>query len=182
MRIHAMKRLVILDEKGSLLLSDALNQRIVRELALSSYSTTELSRKLGIPPVKMWRRMSKLLEARVIEQCKLDHVGNLEKKIYRATALRYVPLQFLNFVPKSKSLKEAYKSYQEIQAEFMKAIALSNEIPESAATDQIDCGVYADLKDYCRILLSPLTQARLRRLDKLLADCKEFEILIQTVS
>ncbi|MHB8566961.1 MAG: hypothetical protein ACYC7D_12260 [Nitrososphaerales archaeon] len=177
-----MKRLVILDERGSLLLSDALNQRIIRQLVLSPFSTTELSRKLGISPVKTWRRVSKLLEARLIELCKVDHVGNLEKKLYRASAIRYVPLEFLHFEPKSKPLKEAYKSYLEIQQEGMKNILGSNEIPQSAVVDPIDYGVYADLKDYCRVLRNPRTQAILRHLDRQLSECKEFETLVQTAS
>ncbi len=177
-----MKRLMILDEKGALLLSDVLNQRIIRELVLSPYSTTELSRKLGMPPVKVWRRISKLLGARIIEQGKLEHVGNLEKKIYRAAALRYVPREFLHFEPKSKSLKVAYNSYIEIQQESLKEIAVTNEIPQSASTDPIDYGVYADLKGFCRIMLSSRTQAKIQRLDKQLAECKEFETLPQTVS
>lgn len=177
-----MNRLMILDENGLSLLSDFLNQRIVRELVLSPYSTTELSRKLRMPPVKVWRRVSKLLEARIIEQEKLEHIGNLEKKVYRATALKYVPHEFLHFEPKSKSLKEAYKSYVEIQQEIMKDIAVSNEIPLSASMDPIDYGVYADLKGFCRIMLSSLTQAKIQRLDKQLTDCKDFEIISETVS
>jgi DNA-binding Lrp family transcriptional regulator len=177
-----MKRLMILDQRGSLLLSDLLNQRIVRELALSPYSTTELSRKLGMPPVKVWRRVSQLLEARVIEQCKLEHVGNLEKKVYRAAALKYVPHEFLNFEPRSKSLREAYKSYLEIQREIMKDIEVSNEIPQSASMNPIDYGVYADLKGFCRIMQSPRTQAKIQRLDKQLAECNEFETIPQVVS
>ncbi|MGI0091911.1 MAG: hypothetical protein ACREBS_09395 [Nitrososphaerales archaeon] len=177
-----MKRLMMLDQKGSLLLSDALNQRILRELVLSPYSTTELSRKLGMPQVKIWRRVSKLLEAQVIKQCKLDHIGNLEKKVYRATAMKYLPVQFLDFEPKSKSLKEAYKTYVEIQQEIMKDIAVSNDIPESEKMDPIDYGVYADLKSFCRILLSPRTRTKIQRLQKQLADCEELEILPQTVS
>jgi len=173
---------MILDENGTLLLSDVLNQRIVRELALSPYSTTELSRKLAIPPVKAWRRVSKLLAARIIEQDKLEHVGNLEKRVYRATALKYLPQEFLHFEPKSKSLKEAHNSYVEIQQEIMKDIAVSNEIPRSSSMDPIDYSVYADLKGFCRTMLSSRTQAKIQRLEKQLADCKEFEVLPQIVS
>lgn len=177
-----MKRVMILDQKGSLLLSDHLNQRIVRELVLFPCSTSELSRKLGMPPVKMWRRVSKLLEAGILEHSKVDHIGNLEKKTYRATALKYVPVSYLDFEPKNKGLKEAFKSYQEIQRENMRDLSTSNEIPESASIDPVDYGVYADLKSFCRIMLNPKIQSIIKRLDKQLADCKELEIPLQTAT
>jgi len=174
-----MKRLMILDEPGTTLLSDTLNQRIVRELVLSPYSSTELSRKLRVPPVKMWRRMSKLLQAKVIEQTSTDYVGNLEKKIYRAAALRYLPQYFLQFEPKHKSLREAYKSYAEIQQEIMRDIATSNELPDTGLISPVDYGVYADLRGYCRTMLNPRIQAKIQRLEKLLSNCKEFEDVVQ---
>src|SRR5271166_1932299 len=169
-----------MDEKGSILLSDVLNQRIIRELVLSPYSTTELSRKLGVPPVKMWRRVSKLLEARLIEQTELEYIGNLEKKVYRATAMKFLPREFLHFEPKSKSLKEAFKLYAEIQQEFMRDISVSNEIPKSM--EPIEYGVYADLKGFCQSVLNPRIQAKIQRLEKQLSECREFEPLPQTVS
>jgi len=177
-----MKRLMILNEEGTLLLSDVLNQRILRELVLAPHSTTELSRRLGIPPVKVWRRVSKLLDARVVEQSKVDHVGNLEKKVYRATALKYLPNEFLQFEPRNRSLKEAFRLYAEIQQEIMKDIGVSNELPESASMDPIDYGVYADLKGFCRTMLSPRMQAKILRLDKQLAECREFEDIPLTIS
>jgi DNA-binding Lrp family transcriptional regulator len=176
-----MKRLMSLDQNGTMLLSDILNQRIVRELVLSSYSTSELSRTLGLPQVKVWRRVSKLLEAKLIQPAKIDHVGNLEKKLYRASALKYVPQDFIQFEPKSKSLKEAFKTYMEIQKEFMGDNALPNEIPELVGVNPVDYGVYADLKGYCRILLNPRIRGKMDRLEKQLADCKEFEILPQLI-
>lgn len=171
----------MLDQKGSFLLSDLLNQRIVRELVISQYSTSELSRKLGMSPVKIWRRVSKLLDAGILEQSKVDHVGNLEKKVYRATALKYVPISFLDFEPKNKNLKQAYKSYLEVQRESMKDLSTNNEIPSSLDVDLIDYGVYVDLKNFCRIMLNPKIQSILKRVDKELSDCKEFEISFQTV-
>lgn len=165
----------MLDQRGSFLLSDTLNQRIVRELVVCPYSTTELSRKVGISPVKVWRRVSKLLDVGILEQSKVDHVGNLEKKVYRATALKYIPTSFLDFEPKDRKLKEAYRSYLEIQRENMKDLSTSNEIPSLSPIDPIDYGVYADLKTFCRTMLNPRIQSILKRLEKQLADCKEFE-------
>jgi DNA-binding Lrp family transcriptional regulator len=177
-----MKRVMVLDQKGSFLISDILNQRIVRELVVSPLSTTELSRKLRMSPVKVWRRVSKLVDAGILEQFKVEYVGNLEKKVYRATALKFVPIGFLEFEPKNKNLKEAFKTYGELQRENMKDLADSNEIPQSAAMDPIDYGVYADLRTFCRIMLSERTHAILKRLEKQLTECKEFDSLDQTVS
>jgi hypothetical protein len=177
-----MKRVMILDQNGSILLSDVLNQRIVRHFVLSPYSATELSRKMAVPAVKMWRRITKLLEAKIVEPFEVKHVGNLEKKIYRAAALRYIPVEYLNFEPKSKELKDAYKLYLEITNESLKRTMRSNEIPKSMAFDVVDYGVCSDLKDFCRVMLDPKTQSTLRRLDKQLAECKQFEIPPSPVS
>lgn len=177
-----MKRIMILDQNGSLLLSDVLNQRIVRHLVLSPYSATDLSRKIGVPAVKMWRRITKLLEAKIVEPYDVEHVGNLEKKIYRAAALRYIPVEYLNFEPKSKELKDAYKLYLEITNESLRRAMGSNEIPKSMAFDVVDYGVCSDLKDFCRIMLDPKTQSILRQLDKQLAECKQFGISSSVLS
>lgn len=127
---------------------------------------TELSKKLGMQPVEVWRRISKLLDAGILEQCKVDHVGNLEKKAYRATALKYVPMSSIDFEPKNKDLKEAFKSYLEIQREGMKDLASSNEIPDSESIDTIECGVHSDLKSFCHVMLSEKTHAVIGRLEK----------------
>lgn len=172
-----MKRVMILDQAGSLLLSDVLNQRIVRHLVISPYSSSELSRKIGVSAVKTWRRISKLLGAKIVEQCEVERIGNLEKKIYRATALRFIPAEFLNFEPKNKELRDAYKIYSEITNESLKRTLSSNEIPESMAFDAVDYGVYTDLKNFCRNLLDPKTQSILKRLENKLSECKQFEVL-----
>lgn len=173
---------MILDQKGSLLLSDVLNQRIVRQLVVSPYSSSELSRKMGVSAVKTWRRITKLLEAKIVEQYKVEYVGNMEKKLYRATALRYIPVEFLNFEPKSKELKEAYKLYSEITNESLKRTLSSNEIPKSMSFDAVDYSVYTDLKNFCHDMLDPKTQLTLKRLESKLSECKQFEILPTIIS
>ena len=118
-----------------------------------------------------------------MEQCEIERMGNLEKKVYRATALKYLPQQLLDFEPKSKPLREACKTYAEIQKQSMKDTAVSNEIPlQLAEIDPVDYGVYLDLKGFYRIMLDPRTIARMQRLEKQLAECKEFENLSQTVT
>ena len=93
-------------------------------------------------------------------------VGNLEKKAYRATALKYVPMSFLDFEPKNKNLKQAFKSYLVIQREGMKNLASSNEIPDSEPIDTIGYGAYSDLKCFRHAMLSEKTHAVIGRLEK----------------
>jgi len=50
-----MKIIIILGETGSELLTDGLNQRIVKELVLNEYSVSDLARKLNSPLLKIWR-------------------------------------------------------------------------------------------------------------------------------
>lgn len=90
---------MIMGDKASELLLDSLNQRMVKELVFSEYAIAELSRKLNIPPLKTWRRIQKLVEAKVVEVARVDVIQNLEKKIYRATATRFVPRQLLDLKP-----------------------------------------------------------------------------------
>ena len=132
--------------------------------------------------MKTWRRITKLLEAKIVEQCEVKLVGNMEKKIYRATALRYFPAEYLNFEPKNKELKDAYKLYSEITNESLKRTLSANEIPGSMAFDVVDYGVYTDLRNFCRAMLDPKIQSVLKRLENKLSECKQFEILPQVVS
>ena len=76
-----MKTVMILGDKASELLVDGLNQRMVRELVFSEYAISELSRKIGIPPLKTWRRIQKLVEAKLVEVARVDLIKNLEKKV-----------------------------------------------------------------------------------------------------
>ena len=105
----------------------------------------------------------------------MEHIGNLEKKIYQATALRYIPAEYLNFEPKNKELRDAYKLYSELTNESLKRTLSSNEIPKSMASDAVDYGVYTDLKDFCHAMLDPKTQSALKRLENKLSECSRFE-------
>jgi DNA-binding Lrp family transcriptional regulator len=173
-----MKRLMMLDQRGTILLSDILNQRIIKELVLYPLSSTDLSRRLGMPQVKVWRRITKLVEAGIVEQRRLEHTRNFEKKFFRASALRYVPFQQLDFEPKGRLLKDAYKTYLELQQESIRNTMASNEIPKDAENNPVEYGVYADLSEFCRIMLDPKTQPRLERLQQQLVECKkDFEFL-----
>jgi len=59
--------------------------------------------------------MQRLLAANLVELSRTEKVGNIEKKLYRATATSYVPQKFLEFKPKDANLQEAFEIYSEIQ-------------------------------------------------------------------
>jgi DNA-binding Lrp family transcriptional regulator len=165
-----MKTLMILGDKASELLVDGLNQRMVRELVFSEYAIAELSRKLSIPPLKTWRRIRKLVEAKLVEVARVDVIKNLEKKVYRATATNFVSRQFFDLKPRDERLGRAFKTYLEIQAQLMSKMSAFSDIPKGA--DPIDFSVYAYVKSSCQLFLDPSLREKLSRLER---EISEFE-------
>jgi hypothetical protein len=86
-----MKTFLVIDDHASRQLYDPLNQRILRELLDRERSIGELSNLLHITPIGVWRRVRRLVSVKVLEQSRSVMVGNLEKGLYRASALRYIP-------------------------------------------------------------------------------------------
>ena len=162
--------LKILDAKGTILVSDALNQIILQKLVMSPNSITELSRELNIPTLKVWRRMQKLMKAKLVEVSGVEKVGNLEKKLYRATALKYdVPQQF--FEPKldDPNLKAAFGIYAKIQNEMATILSsFDSKIPKEG--DPTDFAIYAHLQAFVQALEETTTQANMREMKQLLAN------------
>ncbi len=165
-----MKTVIIMDDRASELLLDGLNQRVVRELVFSEYGIAELSRKLNVPPLKIWRRIQKLVDAKVVEVARVDTIRNLEKKIYRATATNFVARQFLDLKPKDRALGNAFRTYLEIQGQLMRRVSSLADIPKGV--DPIDFTIYAAVKSYCQVFLDPKLEEKLRRLER---DIAEFE-------
>jgi len=165
-----MKTIMVLGDRASELLLDSLNQKIVRELVFSEYAIAELSRKLNIPPLKTWRRIQKLVEANVVEVARVDVIQNLEKKIYRATATRFVPTQVLDLKPNDERLGKAFKTYLEIQGQLVNRMSAFSDIPNGA--DPIDFSIYASVKSFCQLFLDPNLKEKLRRLE---GEISEFE-------
>ena len=97
-----MKLAKFLNHESTALLSDPINQAMITQLVNSEYSISELSSKLNVPNLKLWRRMQKLAKANLVEVSRTEKVGNIEKKLYRATATWFGPQQFINFIQKSK--------------------------------------------------------------------------------
>ncbi|NLE04037.1 MAG: hypothetical protein GX638_04435 [Crenarchaeota archaeon] len=144
-----MKLIKLLDQEGTTLVSDAINQNILRILVSSESSVSELSRTLNIPTLKLWRRIQKLLQENLIELTSTQKVGNLEKKLYRATATQYIPYQYFNYQPKDANLKKAYKIYFEIQKQMMSATAAYGDVPKGA--DPIDYTLFVQMQTFTQL-------------------------------
>jgi hypothetical protein len=174
-----MKLIKMLDEKGSNLISDPLNQTLLKNLVLSDYSVSELAEKLNMPTLKLWRRMQKLLKANLIELIRTEKVGNLEKKIYRASATGYIPQQqFLEFKPKDNSLKEAFEIYTNIQMEITKQISVLGEIPKDV--DPVDFALFASMHAFSQVFTKTTTQHKLVTLQAKIDNYKNFILTQQT--
>jgi hypothetical protein len=163
-----MKLIKFLDSKTTTLLSDSLNQTVLENLVISEHSISELSSKLNIPTLKLWRRMQKLLKANLVELSKTEKVGNIEKKLYRATATRFIPQQYFEFKPKDTNLQGAFKIYSEIQKEMLAKILAIHEVPKNA--DPVDFALFATMQAFAQVCGEPTAQARLMNLEQKLAE------------
>ena len=165
-----MKLSKVLSPSATALLSDLRTQRILRELVTSEYSVTELSGRLNIPPVTLWKKVQRLLAADLIELSSVKKAGNLERKMYRATAVNYYPAQFLPAAPKDPRLMRLFGIYSEIQKMTMALQAKDHEIP--AGVDPIDFALYRGLRAFVDIHSSPEFQKRIVELDD---ELREYE-------
>jgi DNA-binding Lrp family transcriptional regulator len=157
-----MKTVVVLGDRASELLLDALNQRIVRELVFSEHSVTELSRRLNTSHLKVWRRVQKLVDVKVLEVVRIEVVRNLEKKVYRAAATNFVSKQLLDLKPSDANLGNAFEVYLEIQRRILGRVSSFSDIPVGA--NPIDFSIYVTVKSFCEVLLDPGTGSKLRRI------------------
>jgi hypothetical protein len=166
-----MKLLKVLNQETTTLVSDPINQVILKELVTQQQSVSDLAAKLDIPTLKLWRRMQKLLKANLTEQTGTEKKGNLEKKLYRATAAWYTPQQIFNFKPKDPNLKSAFEIYGDIQGSMMTRMAAYIEIPKDA--DPIDYSIYVNMQVFADICGKPAVQAKIVALEGKLAKFKE---------
>lgn len=167
-----MKLVKFLDQKGTLLVSDPLNQAILKNLVLSEYSISELAAKLNLPTLKLWRRMQKLLKANLVELARRKNVGNIEKKMYRATATGYIPQQqYFEFKPKDANLQEAFEIYSDIQKKIATRISALGDVPEEA--DPVDFAIFASMQAFAQICIEPATHAKLKTIEDKLAKFQE---------
>lgn len=165
-----MKMLKILDAKGIILISDALNQLIIQKLVTSQYSITELARELNISPLKLWRRMQRLTAAKLVEVSGVVKVGNLEKKLYRATSLKYdVPQAFVMPKLTDSNLKAALGLYSEIQSEMTIILSkFDDKIPKKG--DPTDFTIYAFMQAFVQVFDKSTTQGSIQEMKKMLSN------------
>jgi len=144
-----MKLIKFLNQEGTNLLSDSTNQTILTLLVSSEYSVSELSAKLKLPTLKTWRRMQKLANANLVELSRVEKVGNIEKKFYRATSTWFSPQQFFNFKPKDANLIAAFEIYSNFQKNLIAKILELDEVPKGA--DPIDFSLFANMQAFAQV-------------------------------
>jgi hypothetical protein len=159
-----MKVIKVLDAKSTSLVSDPLNQLILKNLVMTEYSVSELAKEVNVPTLKLWRRMQKLLKAEMVELTRTIKTGNLEKKMYRATATWFAPHQYFNFNPKDQALKAAFEIYSDIQKDLLTAIAPFTEIPKNV--DPVDFSLFANMQAFVKVCEKSSTQTKITKLRK----------------
>ena len=162
-----MKLIKVLDQEGSNIVSNPINQTILRELILAENSVSELAEKLQMPTLNVWRRMQKLQKAKMIELTGTQKIGNLEKKLYRSTATYFAPQQYFNFTPKDPNLTEAFEIYNEIQKKMMTKSVTFGDIPKDA--DPVDYSFFVNMMVFADVCGTPDVQAKILALKEKLA-------------
>ena len=153
-----MKRLHALEEGNGGLLDDPLNTRIIGELVSAGRSVAELSRKFDVPMVKTWRRVAKLTKAGIVEQTGSKRIRNLESKVYRARAARYVTKKPRS-LSKGRAVREAYELDSNIQKDIASALSRFEQVPQGV--DTVDFATFTDMHAFCHVLLRPDTTKKL---------------------
>jgi len=165
-----MKMIKFLDAKGTVLISDALNQIILQKLVTSQNSISSLSRELNIPALKIWRRMQQFMKAKLVEVSGVEKVGNLEKKLYRATALRFdLPRQVFEPKLNNHSIQAAFGTYVKIQNEIMRVWStFDGKIPKEG--DPTDFAINAFLQAFVQVFEKSTIKADMKKMKQTLAD------------
>jgi DNA-binding Lrp family transcriptional regulator len=161
-----MKLQKMLDQNSANLVTDLVNQVILRELVNQQQSISQLSEKLDIPTLKLWRRIQKLQKADLVEQTGSEKKNNLEIKLYRSTATYFAPQQFFNFKPKDTDLKAAFEIYSQIQGTMVSKTAAYNDIPKGA--DPTDYSLYVNMQVFADICGKPEVQSKIAELKEIL--------------
>jgi DNA-binding transcriptional regulator GbsR (MarR family) len=157
-----MKTVKLLDQEGTALINDPANVVILQKLVVAEHSISELATELNQPTLKMWRRMQKLIKTNLVELVQTKKVGNLEKKMYRATATYYTPHQYFNPKPKDPNLQEALNIYSDIQKEMMTALLTLGDVPKEA--DPTDFSLFANMQVFVQTCSKSTTQAKIAEL------------------
>ncbi len=163
-----MKMLKILDAKETLIVSDALNQLILHKLVMSPHSITRLSKEMNVPALKLWRRIQRLMKAKLVEVTGVEKTGNLEIKLYRATALRYdVSQKFFGPEINNADIKAAFEIYATIQNDMNEVLkTFDADIPTES--DPTDFAIYALMQAFVQTFDKATTKQSIHEMkDKL---------------
>jgi len=108
------------------------------------------------------------MKAKLVEVSGVEKVGNLEKKFYRATALKYdVPQQFFEPKPNNPSIKAAFGIYAEIQSEMNAVLSTFDDyIPKEG--DPTDFAIYAHMQAFVQVFEKSTTQASIQEMKQML--------------
>lgn len=144
-----MKIVRLLDQEETRAVSDLLNQTILRELVGSELSVTGLAKRLDVPVLKVWRRVQRLESLRLVEVSETRKSGNIQTKLYRASAARFVPNDFLSFKPSDPRLLDAFAIFSEFQGQYARLVSEFNEIPDG--WDPVDYLFYASMRAFAQV-------------------------------
>jgi hypothetical protein len=174
-----MKIVKFLDQKNTTLVIDPLNQTILKNLVTKELSISELAAKMNMPTLKLWRRIQKLSKANLVILTRTEKVGNIEKKMYRATATRYVPQNFFDLKPKDTNLKAAFDIYSDIQKDMWTKVSDLGDVPANA--DPTDYALFASMQSFAEVCTEATTQAKLVELVKELSKFQKQNSLTKIV-
>lgn len=172
-----MKRLMVVDGKALRLVEDPLNQRILRLLVGSELSVNRLSKMLGEPPLKIWRRVQQLKSGGLVEESGGVRIRNLEVKLFRATAARYIPRGAFDYEPEDDMLRRAYTLFHEIQSKILGMLLDYDIIPPNV--NPVDFCVAADLYVYAKLLTREDTQKKLKTILELLENSPYTDVILR---
>lgn len=173
-----MKRIMVVDGRTSAILQDPLNQRILRQLVASELSVKKISRILDEPSLKIWRRIRSLKGKGLVEEAGVLRVRNLDVKLYRATAARYISRDSLDYEPEEVTLKQAYALFRAIQSEILDVLYRYDPVP--ANVNPIDFCVATDLYAYAKVMTREDTQRKLSAMLSLLEKSVNARELLST--
>jgi hypothetical protein len=71
---------------------------------------------------------------------------------------------FLDLVPKNEKLREAFRTYLELQRKVMSNMSTLSEIPKEA--DPVDYAIYFSVKSFCEAFLNPELKPKLLQLER----------------
>jgi hypothetical protein len=113
-----------------------------------------------MPPLKTWRRIQKLVEAKIVEGRTGRECGTWRRRSIARRPPNFVPGQFLDLKPNDERLGKAFKTYLEVQKELMNRLSASSDIPKGE--NPTDYAIYASAKSFCQLLLDPTSRTRPR--------------------